>query len=85
MGAANLSTSVEIREGAGELEDPVIAARRQCQRIGGFAQQRHPGIIRPGNLFDQSCARLGIAAGRNIERGIPFRLKPARDCDTLGN
>ena len=55
------SPAVEVGEGARELQDPVIAARRKAQPLGGVGQQPEAGSVRFGDLLDEIRRRGGVA------------------------
>ena len=73
---------VEIGERARNSKHPVIAARRQPHGVGGIAQQRHPGLVRFGGLFQHRARHLRIG-----ERGgqTECRVTPRLNVACAGN
>ena len=79
MLATGRTAPVEVREGASELEHPMIAARRQTQPLGGVAQQRETGSVRFRDLLDGARRRAGVADDAlQSERGETRELDLAR-------
>jgi hypothetical protein len=67
----------EVRQGAGDAQYPVVAARRETQPLGRPGEQRTAGGLGASNLVEQCPVRLGIGADPalrrqpRIARGLP--------------
>jgi hypothetical protein len=86
MRAPDPASAVEISERAGELEHPVIAARRKTQTFGRLAQQAKTGVVCFRDLLDQ-IGRRGRVAGDAVEAeiGVARKLNLARGGDPRGD
>ena len=84
MGAPRRAAAVEVGERAGELEHPMIAARREAQPLGGVAQQRQAGSVRLRDLLDDArrrarrCRRRRRARARRSARAGSCAPPPTR-------
>ena len=79
MQPADLISTVEVRERAGDAEHPVIAPRRQTHAFGGLAQQLQALCIRLRNVFQHRGRSFGVGPDiRESNRGIvpPERRVP---------
>ena len=63
MHAADLVGAVEVGERARHPQHPVVAARRQPHGVGGVAQEREAGTVRPRQLFQHRPVLEDYSAG----------------------
>ena len=70
MDAAHGVAFVEIGEGAGDPEHPVVAARGEAHAFGGFCQQGPALGFGRGHLFQQFPVDFRIAPGGARERAV---------------
>ena len=86
MRAAHGGGTVEVGDGAGELQHPVIAARRKGEAFGGFAHQGLRAGVGRGQFLDRARRRGGVGgdAGK-ADRGIALGLLGALGGDAAGD
>ena len=63
MDAADRVLAGEIGDGAGDAEDPGIAAGRKLHRGGGLGEELTAGFVRRGENIERIAIELRICAG----------------------
>ena len=72
----------QVRDGAGDLEDPVKAARRQVHLLHGRLEQRLRGIVHLAVVPHLHRAHLGVGYQGGVCEPPPLDL-PRRLCSAL--
>ena len=63
MDAAHAVAGIEIRQGACDPQDAVVAAGREAQAVGGLGQQAPAVRVGRGDLLQQLAVGLGVGLG----------------------
>lgn len=86
MRAPDGGGAIEIGDGARELEDAMIAARRQGEALGGFAHERLRARIDRSQLLDRAGRRGGVGGDAGeTDRRIALGLDRAGGGDAAGD
>jgi hypothetical protein len=64
VGAVDLGLAVQVGDGAGDAQHPVVAARGQLQALGGAKEELAPGGIGGRDPVEQLALGLGVGAQR---------------------
>ncbi len=79
MGPAGRAAAIEVGEGAGEFQHPVITARGEAQPLGGVAHERQPRRVRVRDLLDDAGRSAGVA-----DNALEFEFGVAGELDLAG-
>ena len=86
MQAPDLRGAVEIGEGAGQFQHPMIAARREAHALGGVPQQGEARRVEGRRIFDHARGRGGVGGHPGQAHGaVALPLKGSGDGDPLGH
>lgn len=62
MGAGDMIRALQIRDGAGDLEHPVIAPGGQPHLLHRLPEEPLSRLVRAGDLFQEIAVGLGVGA-----------------------
>ena len=80
---ADMLGSIEIGDGAGNLEDARVAAGGEAEALGDEFEEAVTGFVRLAMLADQARRHLGVAVDAAVVQ--PLLLYCAAGFDTQGN